>query len=202
MPDASTILLAAGLSRRMGAENKLLLPVNGRPMVRHVVDQYAAALDGEILVVLGHQSREVAATLHGTAARMVVNPSFAQGQATSVAAGLRAAVDANTFVIGLTDQPFLNSADIKALLDAHCSADPQKITIPIHGNARGNPIVVPGELRPRLLEDADNPGCRKFTRAHPELVQELTLSSRGYYVDVDTPEAYAAHFPTFAKELS
>ena len=38
MPDASVILLAAGLSRRMGAENKLLLPVNGRPMVRHVVD--------------------------------------------------------------------------------------------------------------------------------------------------------------------
>ena len=202
MPDTSVILLAAGLSRRMGAENKLLLPVNGRPMVRHVVDQYAAALDGEILVVLGHQSREVAATLQGTEARTVVNPSFAQGQHTSVAAGLRAASNAKTFVIGLTDQPFLNSADIKALLDAHRRADRQKISIPVHGDARGNPIVVPGELQSRLLEDADSPGCRKFTRAHPELVQELTLSSRGYYVDVDTPEAYAAHFPTFAKELS
>ena len=202
MPGTSAILLAASLSRRMGAENKLLLPVIGRPMVRHVVDQYIEALDGEVLVVLGHQSEEIAATLKGTTARTVFNPLFPQGQATSVAAGLRAAFDANTFVIGLTDQPFLNSAHIKALLDAHWSADPQKITIPVHGNARGNPIVVPGALRSRLLEDADNPGCRKFTRAHPELVQELTLSSRGYYVDVDTPEAYAAHFPTFAKELS
>ena len=102
MPDTSVILLAAGLSRRMGAENKLLLPVNGRPMVRHVVDQYIEALDGEVLVVLGHQSEEIASTLKGTTARTVFNPLFPQGQATSVAAGLRAAFDANTFVIGLT----------------------------------------------------------------------------------------------------
>lgn len=202
MVEASAIILAAGLSRRMGAENKLLLPIGDRPMVRRLVDTFAAAVDGEVLVVLGHQSQEIAAALQGSGARTVYNPFYAQGQATSVATGLRAAPDARALLIGLSDQPDLSSGDITALLAAHRRADPQKISIPVMCDARGNPIIVPGTLKARLLEDADNPGCRAFTRRHPELVQGLRLPSQGYYCDIDTPDAYAAHIQTTSKELT
>ena len=81
---ASAILLAAGLSRRMGAQNKLLLPVHGVPLVRYVVDTDTSAIDGPVLVVLGHQAEHVAAALAGSSAERVFNPHYADGQLTSV----------------------------------------------------------------------------------------------------------------------
>jgi molybdenum cofactor cytidylyltransferase len=41
-----------------------------------------------------------------------------------------------------------------------------------------------------VLADPKSPGCKKFTRTHPEYVQFQTLPSRGFYTDIDTPEAY------------
>lgn len=195
MSETTAIVLAAGLSRRMGALNKLLLPVDGVPMIRHVARQYRAAIDGEVLVVLGHEADDVASALAGTGVETVFNPRFEEGQPTSVEVGLRHVGDAQTLLIGLGDQPLLTARDLTALLTAHYCAKPDKISIPVHGDMRGNPLVVPRHLRAELLADPKNPGCRKFTRAHPEWVQELPLTPRGLFVDIDTPSAYDTHFP-------
>ena len=193
MTETTAILLAAGLSRRMGAQNKLLLPIDGVPMIRRVAQQYQDAIDGPVLVVLGHEAHLVEAALDGTGVDTVFNAGFAAGQFTSVAAGLQNAVDAQTLLIGLGDQPLLTSADILALLTAHYCADPDKISIPVHQGNRGNPLAVPRSLRARLLEDPKNPGCQKFTRANLDLVQELPLHTHGLFVDIDTPDAYQTH---------
>ncbi|MEM1352659.1 MAG: nucleotidyltransferase family protein [Pseudomonadota bacterium] len=192
MSKAAAILLAAGLSRRMGARNKLLLPVNGTSLVRHVVDTYAASIDGPVLVVLGHQAEAVAATLDGACAETVVNPQYADGQFTSVATGLQHADCAEVVLIGLCDQPLLTKKDITTMLNAHSAAETGKISVPVRGPERGNPIVVPHSLRVRMLEDRKTPGCRKFIRAHPEWVQDLALPAEGYFFDIDTPDAYEA----------
>ena len=192
MPEVTAIILAAGLSRRMGERNKLLLPIGDVPMIRHVVDVYSGATDGRVLVVTGHQASEVEAALAGSNARTVFNANYAQGQPTSVACGLRAATEGDTLLIGLGDQPLLTSDDIKSLLAAHAAADLSRISIPAMEQQRGNPIVVPAKLRARLLADPRSPGCKKFTRSHPEHVQFHALASAGFYADVDTPETYAA----------
>ncbi|ABD55008.1 nucleotidyltransferase family protein [Jannaschia sp. CCS1] len=192
MRDVTAILLAAGLSRRMGERNKLLLPVGGVPMIRHVVDVYNAATSGSVLVVTGHEASDVAAALDGSGATTVFNPDFAQGQPTSVACGLRNAPEARALFIGLGDQPLLTADDLHALLAAHAAADPSRISIPALGDQRGNPIVVPSPLRAPLLADPRSPGCKTFTRTHPEHVQFHVLPSSGFYADVDTPAAYDA----------
>lgn len=56
MHETHTILLAAGLSRRMGAQNKLLLPIQGSPMVRHMAELYLRATSGPVTVVTGHDA--------------------------------------------------------------------------------------------------------------------------------------------------
>lgn len=193
MTEKTAISLAAGLSRRMGAQNKLLLAVDGVPMIRHVTQQYQAAIDGPILVVLGHEAHLVEEALDSPGVDTVFNADFAAGQFTSVAAGLRNAADAQTLMIGLGDQPLLSSTDILALLMAHYCADRDKISFPVHQGNRGNPLVVPRSLRARLLEEPKNPGCQKFTRANADLVQELPLPTPGLFIDIDTPEAYQTH---------
>jgi molybdenum cofactor cytidylyltransferase len=130
--------------------------------------------------------------LNDTPAEIYFNPDYTQGQATSVACGLRMLGQCERFFIGLGDQPSLTPADLVALLQAHTTDDPAKIAIPKHEGQRGNPIVVPDVLRNRLLADSRSPGCKKFTRQHPEHVRFLPLAEPGFYADVDTPAAYAA----------
>jgi molybdenum cofactor cytidylyltransferase len=192
MHDVTAIILAAGLSRRMGARNKLLLPISGVPMIRHMVNVYSAAIDGPVLVVTGHEADVVEAGLEGSAAVTVFNADYAQGQPTSVACGLRGAGDAKAILIGLGDQPLLSAADVSALLLAHNQADVGRISIPKLGDQRGNPIVVPAALRVQLLADPRSPGCKKFTHENPEQVQFHALAAPGFYADIDTPEVYDA----------
>ena len=192
MRDVTAIILAAGMSRRMGGRNKLLLPVGGIPMIRHMVHTYSAVVTGPVLVITGHDAQKVEKALEGSPAKTVFNPDYAQGQPTSVACGLRAAGQATTILVGLGDQPLLTSDDLRALLAAHASADTSRISIPVTDQQRGNPLVIPATLCPRLMADPKSPGCKTFTRANPDHVQFHRLDAPGFYADVDTPEAYDA----------
>src|SRR5690606_30403082 len=62
-PRITAVVLAAGLSSRMGPDNKLLAPVGGVPMVATVVDAVLASKARPILVVTGHQDNAVRAVL-------------------------------------------------------------------------------------------------------------------------------------------
>ncbi|WP_299730816.1 nucleotidyltransferase family protein [uncultured Tateyamaria sp.] len=192
MPSIGALILAAGQSQRMGPPNKLLLRIGDHPMIRHVVQTYRAALDGPITVVTGHEAQQVEAALTGLDVRCVFNPDYAKGQQGSVAVGLRHAPEVDLLLIGLGDQPLLAPSDIRALVDAHTHGDPAKISIPAIGEVRGNPIAIPTTLRPRLTADPQRPGCMRFTRDNPDLVQRHSLLAPGFYADVDTPKDYAA----------
>ncbi len=192
MHRVGAIILAGGLSRRMGAVNKLLLPIDGTPMIRRVVDTYRAAIDGEIVVVTGFDAPAIRDALSGIDVRFVHNPDFEQGQPFSVRAGLSDAPDAELILIGLGDQPTLTADDIRTLVDTHIAHATDKITIPVKDNQRGNPIIVPAALCSQLLADQANPGCGKFTRSNPDKAQKLPLSQVGFYHDIDTPAAFQA----------
>ena len=202
MREVTTIILAAGLSRRMGAQNKLLLPVRDVPMIRHMVGVYRAATGGRIGFVTGHQATEIESALKGSGADICFNADFEQGQPTSVACGLRAAKDTGDILIALGDQPLLTLDNIQSLMAAHLGADTSRISIPVFEGQRGNPILVPAALRAQLLADPRSPGCKKFTRTHPQHVQFHKLASPGFYADVDTPKAYRALNTAKPKEVT
>ncbi|MEP1767348.1 MAG: nucleotidyltransferase family protein [Sulfitobacter sp.] len=190
MDEFGAIILAAGLSRRMKERNKLLLPIGETTMIRQVVETYLSAVDGAVWVVTGFESDRVEAALDGLPVRFVHNDAFEAGQPFSVAAGLRAVRGAAHYLIGLGDQPQLSSEDVRALMAAHMAADTQRISIPSQDGNRGNPIIVPAPMRAGLLADQTNPGCGKFTRAHPERVQHIPMPQIGFFKDIDTPAAF------------
>ncbi len=195
MDRIAAIILAAGLSRRMGAQNKLLMPIAGTPLIRRVVGTYLCAIDGPVTVVTGFAAEAVKAALDGLTAQFAQNDRFAEGQPSSVVAGLRHAPDADALLIGLGDQPLLTPQDLTDLIAAHAAGDSGKITIPRHSGQRGNPILIPRALRPRLTKNPDRPGCMRFTRDHPDHVQAAHLSAPGFYTDIDTPADYARLAP-------
>ncbi|NRB04459.1 MAG: nucleotidyltransferase family protein [Rhodobacteraceae bacterium] len=193
------ILLAAGMSKRMGQRNKLLLDWEGVPMIRHIAQTYLDAVGPAVTVITGHESDEVQAALAGLPLRFHHNPDFESGQQSSVAAALSLHSAADATLIGLGDLPLLTVANLQDLMKAHA---PDRISIPYKGDQRGNPIIIPQIMRARMLADSVQPGCKRFTRQNPDLVQKLPFEAAGFFTDIDTPETYANHRKGASNEIA
>ena len=189
------ILLAAGMSQRMGGLNKLLLPINGLPMVRQVALTLAAFADIKPVVVLGHEATQVAAALDGIVLTMITNAQYQSGQMSSVITGLIAAGQANDYMICLADLPLLTVADCAALCAAHKQAGVGQITVPAQREdgmfvRRGNPIIIPASARHKIIKGGTNLGCRGLLNNHPDLIYPFDSCADGFYVDIDTQDAF------------
>jgi len=189
------ILLAAGMSKRMGGLNKLLLPINGVPMVRHMALTLVAFADVPPVVVLGHEAKRVAAALDGIALTMITNAQYQSGQMSSVTAGLIAAGQAADYMICLADLPLLTALDCAALSAAHKKAGVGQITVPVQREdgifvRRGNPIIMPASARHKIIKGETNLGCRGLLNNHPDLIYPFDSCANGFYVDIDTQDAF------------
>ena len=192
LPRIAAILLAAGASRRMGGANKLLLPVGDEPMIRRLARTLLASRATSVTVVTGHEAERVAAALEGLPVRRVHNPHHADGQMTSVRAGLLAAEAADGYLVCPGDQPALRAAEIDHLIGAFAKAPPGRILVPLWQGRRGNPIVLPASARAEVEAGGINFGCRNLISRHPERVHTVEAPSAAVLADIDTPEAYAA----------
>lgn len=188
----SAVILAAGQSTRMGRPNKLLMEVGGDTILRRVIAAALPVVDALPLVVLGHEADAVAASIAGLPVGLITNTDHASGQESSVRLGLRNAPAEDLTLIILGDQPFLTSDDLSALIASHLASDGDRITVPVRGADRGNPVAIPAALRDRLLESEARLGCGGFTRKNPDLVHRFETERRGFFVDIDT----AADFET------
>jgi CTP:molybdopterin cytidylyltransferase MocA/xanthine/CO dehydrogenase XdhC/CoxF family maturation factor len=189
----AAVVLAAGLSRRMGAQNKLLLPVAGEPMIRRVVSNVLAAGLVEVVVVLGHQAEDVRLVLAPLGVRCVVNADFESGQVSSVRVGLAALTQpVDAVMVCLGDQPLLGSADFERLCVAYRERPHGSILVPMRGNRRGNPVLFDWRSACETLERGTNFGCRQFLDENPERVYRWQAPNDHYVRDVDAPEDYQA----------
>jgi len=184
----AAVVLGAGLSRRMG-QAKLLLPVDGRAIVRHAVEAVLTGGVDSAWVVTGPDVEPMAAALAGLDVQIVVNPAPEEGQAGSVRAGIAALpASADTALIALGDQPVLAPAIVPALLAARrTSARP--IVAPRYQDGQGNPVLFKREIFPELLRLAGDRGARSIIQKDPARVEwvELDLPMPP---DVDTPADY------------
>jgi molybdenum cofactor cytidylyltransferase len=113
------ILLAAGRSTRMGAENKLLAEIGGKPLVRIAAEEALKSRARPIVVVTGHQPERVQAALRDLDLRIVHNPDFADGLSTSLKAGLSALPDdVDGALVLLADMPRVDATLIDKLMGA------------------------------------------------------------------------------------
>lgn len=169
---------------------KQLLPVAGKPVLQHVVDTAAAAAPDEILVVLGHEADEIEGVLRlPETARIVLNPNYAEGQSTSLRAGLEAAdPSAAAAVILLGDQPYLRSDTIRLAFEHFCES-PSLIVQATYGGRPGHPVVFDRAVWSELLSIEGDTGARDLLRGNPERVTRVEVGGEPPR-DLDTWEDY------------
>ncbi len=196
-PRIAAVVLAAGQSRRMGRDNKLLAEVDGKAMVARVVEQALASRADPVVVVTGHERGKVEAALDGLAVRRAHNPDYAAGLSTSLHRGLAAVpAEAEGIVVCLGDMPRVDAAVIDRLIAAFNPLEGRAICVPTWRGKRGNPVLFARRFVAEMQEIAGDVGARHLMGEYPELVSEVSMdevgAGAGVLLDVDTPEALAA----------
>lgn len=187
----AAVVLAGGRSSRMGADNKLLLEVDGAPMVAHAVRAAIGSKAVETVVVTGHEADAVRDALSGQPVRFAHNPDFADGLSTSLRAGIAAlGPDVDGAVILLGDMPGVDAAHVDALINAFAPEDGRAVCVAASGGRRGNPVLWDKRFFAELQAVTGDTGARRLLRDHGDLVVEVPLTG-AVLVDIDTPEALA-----------
>jgi molybdenum cofactor cytidylyltransferase len=189
----AAVVLAAGRSTRMGA-NKLLLPLDGKPVLGHVVEAIRAAGMASIIVVLGHEAEKIRASLTGDDLAFALNESYRQGLASSLKCGLAAVPEGcDGAMIFLGDMPDVDPDLVKKMMAAFDPAQKRAIVVPVRGGRKGHPVLWGRRffdlLQERLSGDS---GARHLIGENAEWVAQVEAAHNGIFADLDTPEVFRA----------
>jgi len=190
----SSIVLAAGMSTRMG-QPKALLDWGGEPLLAYQVRQLKEAGVDEVVVVLGHRSDDVHRKIGKLPCRVMFNARYQFGRAGSLRIGAKAVSrEAEAIVVTSVDQP-RPAAFLKQLIAAHTGA--AAATRPACGGRHGHPVVVAGRLRTEMMEATDaEEGLQGVLRRHADELTDLPMTDL-CTLDMNTPEDYQAALRTF-----
>jgi molybdenum cofactor cytidylyltransferase len=183
------MVLAAGEARRMDGRAKPLIERDGVPLVRRVVQALLDAGVGEVVVVVGHRSDEVAWAVHELPVLVVVNDDYASGHVRSLRMGLAAVSESvAAFLVALADQPLLEAADVRAVIEAFERRGPRRAVVPRVQQRRGHPVMLDAEACGEILRGNAAYGAREWLDEHPDEVAWLDSDNLHYVEDVDFPE--------------
>jgi molybdenum cofactor cytidylyltransferase len=182
------VVLAAGSSRRMG-RNKLLLELEGEPLVRRVARRAAAAGLDPILVVLGHEAASVQAALGDLPHQALLNPDHSSGANSSLRLGLASVpAGARAAVVLLGDMPFVTSEMIRAVL-ARYALEAPRLVVSRYGEVTAPPTLYDASLFAEFSQ-LEGEGCGKHVvRRHWDEAALLSWPTQAL-ADLDSPEDY------------
>jgi len=176
---------------------KPLLPYGSGTVLQSVVRSLQACPVEPVLVVLGHRAAEIEASLAGTGATVLFNSRYQEGMLTSIQAGVAAAPpEAAWLVIALGDQPSLQPATIRLLLEsgdravAEAGETRAPILVPSYGGRRGHPLVLPARLRAEIADLDPGVGLRELLQRRPDEIRHIVVPDETVLLDLDTPEEY------------
>src|SRR6266567_6778961 len=201
----AAIILAAGSSSRMGGgHHKLLLPLDDRPVLAHVIDATLASQARPIIVVLGHRSDQVRSqikhyTIHHDIT-LVENARYQQGMSSSLRIGIQTLVtngyrknmpsyQVDSALIMLGDQPLITPRVIDTLVTTFRTAG-TPIVAPLYNGKRGSPVLFDKHLFAELIEVTGDEGGRTVLERHRQEVELIEVGDALANYDVDTWEAY------------
>ncbi|MFB6360407.1 MAG: NTP transferase domain-containing protein [Halobacteriales archaeon] len=185
------VLLAAGDSQRYGDRNKLLVEVDGVPMVRRAAEALTESAVESVFVVLGYEADAVATALDGLEIEIVENPAYHAGQATSLRAGTRAAREAGAAAVcyALGDMPWVQPGTVDTLIEAYLADRGDPLAAAYEGN-RGNPTLFDARHFEALEAVDGDTGGREILLGDDRAAMVAT-GDPGVRRDVDTPDDHS-----------
>ncbi|MEM7046759.1 MAG: nucleotidyltransferase family protein [Pseudomonadota bacterium] len=184
------LILAAGLSRRMGRDHKLLLRQKGMTIIERTTCAFIQAGFEDITVITGYGHEQIESCLAKMPVHFIYNADYREGMATSIRAGMHSVT--GDFSICPGDLPWLQSTTVRTLKCAWQARDltRHRVLIPVFEQQFGHPVFFAQDLAPSLHALRGDVGARNLLRALVDSDHALLLEVEdpGILRDVDTPQ--------------
>ncbi len=181
------ILLAAGISKRFGNNNKLLENFNGKPLINHILDKLLEIYDtSELLIILGYEQKKIKNLINNKHIKTLENMDYKKGIGSSIALGVK---NLETKIRGVmifpTDMPYIDTKDIinleKKFLEMNC----KKVIIPKYNSRSGNPVILPSIYFSYLKNLKGDFGAKTLIKEKDIIYFKTGI---GTIIDIDTRE--------------
>ena len=187
------VVLAAGLSRRMG-KNKLITQVDGKPLVRHAAEAALAGGLEPVIVVTGHEAVAVKTALDGLKVTWVHNPDFAEGLSTSLKRGIESLPSGSAgAMVLLGDMPGVSAELVVKVRTAFDPNNGHSICVATAQGERGHPVLWARRFFPELMQLTGDAGARLLMSVHASQVAEVEAGNAAPLIDIDTPAELDAY---------
>ncbi|GMQ60000.1 molybdenum cofactor cytidylyltransferase [Vallitalea sediminicola] len=182
----TAIILAAGFSRRFGSE-KLLLKLNDKSLITHVIDTVIKSEFKEIILV--YQNEEIKKIAEKYKIKHIYNGLSINGMSSSLKCGISKASETDAYMFINGDQPFINNEIIETLIKTFYKTE-ESIVVPRYSGKRGNPVVFSSKWKKEFMNVTGDVGGRNIIKNNPNEVYYLDMTENKYNLDVDTQKDY------------
>ncbi|MDC0474391.1 nucleotidyltransferase family protein [Hyphomicrobiales bacterium] len=147
-------ILAAGMSKRMGSENKLLKKYKNKIIINQTLKNHSESKLEKLNIIIGHDKESLKDTLKNFQIGVIENDNYMNGMLSSIKR-INDYIDNEVtgIMISLADMPLVSSKDINSILDTFLLHDEKKICIPEFNGRLGNPIIIPLEIYKKIIQN-------------------------------------------------
>ena len=183
----SAIVLAAGQSKRMGGDNKLMKKYNKKYLINHIIGTLLKSKVNKIIVVLGFQKIKVRKiTVKNKKINFVFNKNYKSGMASSIKTGLKEISKRSIgFLIVQADMPLIS----KKIIDSLCYSirnNNKEIVAPIYKSNMGNPIGFKRSMTRILNKTKGDSGAKKMIKRNKKKLSLIKVNSKSIFKDFNT----------------
>ena len=180
------ILLAAGQSKRMKSENKLIKLYKNKPLINYSLNVLKKSKVNKIIIVLGHQHKEVKKIIKKNKKIIFTyNKNYKQGMASSIKTGLKKiSKNDKGFIIAQSDMPFVKQSDINKICR---SINSKKFLVHAlkYKNRVGNPIGFDSSLIKKFKNIKGQFGAKFMVKRLKNRTNFINTSSLKSFKDFD-----------------
>ena len=183
----SSIILAAGMSKRMKDRNKLLLQYGELTILEKTINNLSRSNINEIIIVLGHDSNNTKRALKQIKFKKVFNEFYSHGISSSIISGLKAInTSAKGVMICLGDMPQIKTSSYNLLIEKfNTTLNEKKIVLPTYNNKKGNPIILSSFYFSYLYRLKGDIGARDLIEKYASNIIRTEIDDEGLLKDID-----------------
>ena len=187
----SSILLAAGQSKRMDGENKLTKEIKGIPLIKLSVKNILASSVDELIIVLGYQKEIIEKLIDkNEKIKFVFNKDFESGMASSIKTGIDNLFDkTEAFFICLGDMPMVSHDIYNQLIE---SKDNKDIIVTTYKGYQGNPVLFDKSMKEKVLDIRGDVGAKKILGLNKATVLNLEINNQSIVKVFNTQDDFSS----------
>ena len=204
----SAILLAAGESKRMENENKLLKEIDGISILQYSIKNILGSAIDELIIVLGHEKEIVEKTIEkNKKIKLIYNENYKNGIFTSIKTGLKSiSKKTEAFFLCLGDMPNVNQNIYNKIIKSRDTYNKKlkpnlrrEIIIPSYENKQGNPILFSKFMKNEIIKIKNDDEIKKIIELNKEKILNVPIKSDGVILDFDTQNDFVLKIPNIYK---